>query len=254
MPTTGLPGTLRSPESYEQTQRKSPDQKDIDVTTTSHTPISDEVASFNHRMADQLLSDSMAAFGAEQRALEVAGVAATVARPGTTFPTAELLDISGQPIASTAVFGGRLTVVVFYRGAWCPYCNIALRTYQRDLVPALRGRGVNLVAISPQKPDGSVSAIEANELTFTVVSDPGNILASALGILTAPTEDAQAAQQRLGLDLRTVNADGTTEVPMPTVAIVDAAGVLRWIDVHPNYTSRTEPADVLAALATAGRS
>ena len=121
------------------------------MTTTSHTPISDEVASLHQGMADQPVSDPMAAFGAEQRAL----------------------------------------------------------------VPALRERGVNLVAISPQKPDGSVSAIEANELTFTVVSDPGNILASALG---------------------------------------DADGVLRWIDVHPNYTSRTEPADVLAALDTASRS
>ena len=251
-----MPETLHSrlPRVTSRHQRKSLDQKDIDMTTTSQTPISDEVASVHERMADQLLSDSMAAFTAEQRALEVAGIPATVARPGTAFPTAELLDISGQPIASSTVFGGRPTVVVFYRGAWCPYCNIALRTYQRDLVPALRERGVNLVAISPQKPDGSVSVIEANELTFTVVSDPGNVLASALGILTAPTEDAQAAQQQLGLDLHTVNADGTTAVPMPSVAIVDADGVLRWIDVYPNYATRTEPADVLAALDTAGRS
>lgn len=218
------------------------------MTSTHHTPISDEVAALQARMADQPLPDFMAAFGAEQRDLEVAGVPATVARLPTPFPAADLLDISGQAISSGAVFGGQPTVVVFYRGAWCPYCNIALRTYQRDLVPALRERGVNLVAVSPQKPDGSVSAVEANELTFTVVSDPGNVLASALGILTAPTEDAQAAQRQMGLDLHTVNADGTAAVPMPTVAIVDADGVLRWIDVHPNYTTRTEPADVLAAL------
>ena len=218
------------------------------MTTKHHTPIGDEVASLHARMAEQPLPDWMAAFGAEQRALGVAGVPATVAWPGTAFPTAELLDISGEPIASSAVFAGGPTVVVFYRGAWCPYCNIALRTYQRDLVPALRERGATLVAISPQKPDGSVSAVEANELTFTVVSDPGNVLASALGILTAPTEDAQAAQRQMGLDLATVNADGTVAVPMPTVAIVDAGGVLRWIDVHPDYTTRTEPADVLAAL------
>lgn len=247
----GLARARRNPpaESYARHQRKSLHEKDIDMTTTSLRPISDEVASLHRRMADQPASDSMAAFRAEQRALQEAGLPATVARPGTVLPTAELLDVSGQPIASSAVLGGIPTVVVFYRGAWCPYCNLALRAYQRDLVPALRERGVNLVAISPQKPDGSVSVIEANELTFTVASDPGNTLASALGILTAPTEDAQAAQQQLGLDLRAVNADGTTAVPMPTVAIVDADGVLRWIDVHPDYTSRTEPVDVLAALA-----
>jgi peroxiredoxin len=89
---------------------------------------------------------------------------------------------------------------------------------------------------------------ETNELTFTVVSDPGNQIAAALGIVTAPTKGARDAQHTLGLDLAEFNADGTYGLPMPTVLILDRDGVIRWIDVHPNYTTRTESADILAAL------
>jgi len=115
-------------------------------------------------------------------------------------------------------------------------------------VPALAELGIGLVAISPQAPDGSLSTKESKELTFTVLSDPGNQIAGQLGILTAPSEGTRAAQLQLGLDLTQVNADGTTALPMPTVVIADADGVIRWIDVHPDYTTRTEPGQVLQAV------
>ena len=105
-----------------------------------------------------------------------------------------------------------------------------------------------MIAVSPQKPDGSLSAAETNQLTYAVVSDPGNQLASALGILTEPSAEAAAAQQKLGLDLAEHNADGGLTLPMPTTVVVDAAGVIRWIDVHPNYTTRSEVPDILAAV------
>ena len=189
----------------------------------------------------------MAVFDADQRRLAAAGVPSTVARPPTPFPVADLLDVDGTTATTCDVLAGRPSVVVFYRGAWCPFCNIALRAYQQ-LLPELTARGVSLVAVSPQKPDGSLSAREANELTFTVLSDPGCRLADALGIMTTTSDDVLTAQSALGLDLAGVNTEGTVAVPMPTVAIVDATGVLRWIDVHPDYTTRTEPEQILAAL------
>ena len=133
-----------------------------------------------------------------------------------------------------------------------PYCNLALRAYQEDLVPQLAQRDIALVAISPQKPDGSLSMQEKNELSFTVLSDPGNQVAAGLGVLTAPSDAARAAQRMLGLELSEANADGTHALPMPTVAIVDSAGIIRWIDVHPNYTTRTEVADIVDALSVLG--
>jgi peroxiredoxin len=144
--------------------------------------------------------------------------------------------------------GDSAAVLVFYRGDWCPYCNIALATYQEHLLPVLTGRGIPLVAISPQTPDGSLTMQQKHHLAFSVLSDPGNTIAGALGLLTRPSDEARQAQLQLGLDLTTVNADATTTLPMPTVAIVDVDRALRWIDVHPNYGTRTEPALILDAL------
>jgi peroxiredoxin len=89
---------------------------------------------------------------------------------------------------------------------------------------------------------------EKNELTFTVVSDPGNSIAGQLGLLTAPSDEARAAQLHLGLDLTMVNADATVTLPMPTAAILDTDHVLRWIDVHPDYSTRTEAQQILDTL------
>jgi peroxiredoxin len=213
-----------------------------------HATIADRVAQLQQGIAGQLPAQVLDAFGAEQADLQAGGVPAGVAAPGATMPDARLLDVHGEPTTLARAIGGRSAVVVLYRGAWCPYCNLALRAYQEDLVPQLDQRGITLLAISPQKPDGSLSIQEKNELTFTVLSDPGNQVAAALGVLTAPTDAARTAQRALGLELSEANADGTHGVPMPTVVIVDGAGIIRWIDVHPNYTTRTEVADILDAL------
>jgi peroxiredoxin len=200
------------------------------------------------RSSGRLPAEVAATFGAEQAALGAAGIPDGVLAPGVPMPDGELLDVHGASTTLTGARDGGPAVVVLYRGAWCPYCNLTLRAYEQQLLPDLTPRGVSLIAISPQTPDGSLSAVEANQLTYTVLSDPGNQIAKALGVRFQPGEDARAAQRELGLDTSVVNADGTSELPMPTVALVDANGILRWIDVHPNYTIRTEPAAILAAV------
>jgi len=215
---------------------------------TTDLTIAAQVADYHRASAGQLPADVAMAFAAEQRELASAGAPTGTARPGDRMPDGELLDVAGQPTTLAENLGADPAVIVFYRGGWCPYCNIALRTYQAQLVPALAERGIPLVAISPQTPDGSLSTQETKELTFTVLSDPGNQVAGRLGILTAPTDGARAAQLQLGLDLTKVNADGTTALPMPTVIVADAAGVIRWIDVHRDYTTRAEPDQILQAI------
>ncbi len=215
---------------------------------TTASTIAEQVADHHRASGGQLPAGIAEAFAAEQRALAAAGGPPGAAQPGTRLPDGQLLDVAGQPTSLAETLGGKPAVIVFYRGGWCPYCNIALRTYQAQLVPALTARGITLVAISPQTPDGSLSTKEAKELTFTVLSDPGNQIARQLGILTAPSDGVHAAQLQLGLDLAQVNADGTTGLPMPTVIIADAAGVIGWIDVHRDYTTRTEPGQILQAI------
>jgi peroxiredoxin len=212
------------------------------------TTIAQQVSTLVETLAAQPPNEVMGAFTREQAELAAKGVPDGVIEVGAKLPDAEMLDPHGAVTTLYEALGDEVAVLVFYRGAWCPYCNIALNAYQADLLPDLARRGVALVAVSPQAPDGSLGTTEKNSLTFTVLSDPANQVARAVGILTAPSAEARAAQLELGLDLAAINADGTTALPMPTTIILDAGHVVRWIDVHADYTTRSEPDQVLAAL------
>ncbi len=166
----------------------------------------------------------------------------------TVLPDADLLDMHGSGTTLYAATGTGPSVLIFYRGAWCPYGNIALSGYQERLLPQLTERGIKLVAISPQKPDGSLAIQQRHGLTFTVVSDPGNVIAGRLGIRTQPAEECRAAQLRLGLDLTSVNADSTATLPIPATVILDASHTLRWIDARPGYRPPAEPQQIMDAL------
>lgn len=216
--------------------------------TTHPSTIGEQAQAVLSQSAESLPTDMVRAFAGDRDTTAARGIPEHVLTTGSAMPDGRLLDVNGVATSLTVLRRGRPAVVVFYRGGWCPYCNIALRTYQAGLLPALIERGIELIAISPQKPDGSLSAAESNRLDFVVASDPGNEIAAALGILTRPSPDALAGQRKLGLDLADVNADGGTTLPMPTVMVVDAVGAIRWIDVHPDYTTRSEVADILSAL------
>lgn len=107
---------------------------------------------------------------------------------------------------------------------------------------------MELVAISPQKPDGSLTMKEKNDLDFTVLSDPGNQLATQLGVLSPLTAVEVATQKSLGLDVEEVNADGTSVLPFPTGCVIDADGIIAWIDVQADYSHRAESSEILAAV------
>jgi peroxiredoxin len=216
---------------------------------TSPSTITERVAEMHAARAADPASEAMAAFAHEQAEL-AASVPAGVAPLGTVLPDAQLLDVHGAATTLYAAVGDGPSVLVFYRGAWCPYCNIALSAYQAQLLPQLTARGVPLVAISPQKPDGSLTMQQKHNLAFAVLSDPGNAVAGRLGIRTQPSQEARAAQLKLGLDLAGVNADGTATLPMPAAVILDAGHAVRWIDVHPDYSTRTEAQQVIDALDT----
>ena len=178
------------------------------------------------------------------------GVPASAVTRGDLLEDFTLPDATGRPVSLSDILADGPAVVVFYRGGWCPYCNIALRTYQTELLPELDALGVRLVAISPQSPDQSMSTREKDELSFTVLSDRGAKVARRLGIGFQHSEPTLAAQRERGLDITQVNADGSTHLPMPTVLVVDRDRTVRFADTHADYTTRTEVTDILAALRT----
>jgi peroxiredoxin len=219
--------------------------------TSTSASLADQGAAVRATAANRLPPDVSAAFDAALAELTAIDIPGDAAQSGTLLSDATLLDAQGNPTTLHASIGHRPAVLVFYRGAWCPYCNLTLNTYRHQLYPRLQERAVGMVAISPQTPDGSLTMQEKHGLTFPVLSDPGNELARELNILM-PTrsERLRAAQQKLGLELETINADGTANLPLPTVVFLDAEHRVAWLDVRPDYTARTEVADILDAIDT----
>jgi peroxiredoxin len=130
---------------------------------------------------------------------------------------------------------------VFYRGGWCPYCNLALRTYQQELLPQLGAFGARLVAISPQSTDESFSFVEKAALEFSVLSDPGSRLADQIGSAFEQADDVLSAQRRLGLDLRKVNAEGAVRLPRPTALVVDQDRNVRFVGEASGFLKTISP-------------
>ena len=214
----------------------------------SVTTIQSSVTEFNTGFTDAVGPELAEVFAREQAQLVAAGLSSTVVSTGDTLPDATLVRADGTSVDLAQELSGSPAVLVFYRGAWCPYCNITLRHYNENLAPALTGRGVRLIAISPQTPEGTEAAILKYNLSFTVLSDPGNALAARLGIVTAPSADARGAHTQLGFDVANSNADSTAAIPFPTVLVIGADGAITFADVHVDYTSRTEVPAILEAV------
>jgi peroxiredoxin len=199
--------------------------------------------------AERLPAEVVEIFDRSIRDLLDQGVPGSTVAVGDILESFGLSDATGAAVTLDELVESGPAVIVFYRGGWCPYCNLALRTYEKELLPELAAFGARLVAISPQSPDQSLSTIEKAGLDFTVLSDPGNRVARKIGIVFQQSDDVIEAQRQLGLDLAQVNAEGSTELPRPTVLIADRDRTVRFVDVQPDYTARTEVADILAALA-----
>jgi peroxiredoxin len=202
--------------------------------------------------AQRLPADAVEVFDRSIRNLLDQGVPAEVVAVGETLESFTLSDATGVQVTLEELVEAGPAVIVFYRGGWCPYCNLALRTYQQELLPQLAGFDAKLVAISPQSPDQSLSTVEKAGLEFTVLSDPASRVAQRVGIVFQQADEVLDAQRKLGLDLAQVNAEGSTNLPRPTVLIVGQDRTVRFVDVQPDYTARTEVAAILVALGDLG--
>ena len=187
---------------------------------------------------------------ADIEALRATGMVARAAKPGDPFPTASnLIDAHGAPFSLQALLAEKPVILTFYRGGWCPYCNLELRAYQAAL-PDILEMGAALVAVSPETPDHSLTTAEKNDLTFTVLSDVGGALASALGIRFPLSETVLPYYQKAGHSLAERNGDGEWSLPMPATFVIGKGGRILAAFIEPDYRKRTDPADTLAALKT----
>jgi peroxiredoxin len=152
------------------------------------------------------------------------GIAERALKVGDRVPEFSLPNANGRQISLASLLAKGPIIINYYRGSWCPYCNLELRAYQA-ILSDIRAAGGDLVAISPQTAKQSIAAAEKNALTFEVLSDHGNRVASLFGIAYAIPEIVKAIGARFGTDLAAINGsdDGSCRFPLPTSSSATAA-------------------------------
>jgi peroxiredoxin len=180
--------------------------------------------------------------------LRGSGLLDGVARPGDILPALALPNAVGETVDLRALAALGPLVISFYRGGWCPYCNLELRSYQQRLGDFDR-LGATLVAVSPETPDDTLDTAQKNALAFEVLSDVEGRLADALGIRFQLTPAIRALYEKFGHDLPTRNGDGRWSLPMPATFIVAKGGVIASVFADPDYRTRLDPEQALSAVA-----
>ena len=182
----------------------------------------------------------------DQRAtlVETADPAAWI-KVGDRVDPFTLLDVEGGELTLRDLTASGPAVLVFFRFAGCPACNIALPHYDQTLAPALKALGATLVAVSPQVPERLGEIRDRHGLGFKVASDPGNALGRRFGILYTADAATQAAQRAKGGFIGDTTGTGTWELPQPAVVVIDQDQVVRFVDVSPDWLVRTEAEPVI---------
>ncbi|MFF9351270.1 peroxiredoxin-like family protein [Streptomyces sp. NPDC014734] len=206
-----------------------------------------ELRSFYEARQQQIPAEVREVMNRAGQELAASGQADTALPVGAEAPRFVLGSATGRTVSLDELLADGPVVLTFYRGAWCPYCNIALRSLQQHHAD-ITARGARLVAVSPQIPDESLSLTEKHGLAFDVLSDVGSDAAKQYGLAFDLPDDLAAVYDKLGFDLQRVNGGHPRTLPLPATYVIDRDGTIRWAFVDTDYTARAEPADILAAL------
>jgi len=198
--------------------------------------------------SSEIPADLLAIMDKATADLVASGLSKNALKAGDPAPDFTLNDAHGHPIQLQHLLQQGPVVVSFYRGGWCPYCNIELRGLQRAL-PEMKRLGASLVAISPEVPDRTLSTEEKNNLTYPVLSDTGNKVAKSFGIAFTLPDDLLALYKRFKHGLDDVNGEhGAAQLPIPATFVIDQNGIVRLAFVVEDYYQRLDPDAVLEAL------
>jgi peroxiredoxin len=178
--------------------------------------------------------------------LVASGAAARVRKSGPA-PAFELKDADGQTVRLADLLAKGPAVLSFYRGVWCPYCNIDLQELEHH-ADRIRATGAALIAITPQTAANSRKLIAQHKLTFPILSDPGNVVADRYGLRFRLPDYLVDLYKQLGVDLPAFNADSSWTLPMPARFVIDRQGQIRHAEADPDYTRRPEPEGLLPVL------
>lgn len=175
-------------------------------------------------------------------------IAKTMLKVGDRAPAIVLENATGATVDVAALLEKGPVIVAFYRGGWCPFCNLELKAYQA-ILPQIAAAGASLVAISPEKPDDTLSTAEKNALTFEVLSDVGQKVGKGFGLVYQFTDELKSSYQGFNLDIPARNGTpGEWALPVSATYVIGRDGMIVFAYTDPDYRDRADPRDVLAVL------
>jgi peroxiredoxin len=199
----------------------------------------------------EMLGEKFSILTGDMERVRAAGTVDNALKVGQSAPDFTLPDAFGNQVSLKALLPKGPVVVSFYRGEWCPFCNIELRALAEAL-PKMRALGATLIAISPEKPDHGIVAAEKNNLAFPVLSDFGNKVARQFGIVFQVGQNLKEfSKDVFKNDIALRNGEESYELPVPATYVIDTAGIIHFAHVDVDYMlGRAEPEAVVAALET----
>ena len=196
-----------------------------------------------------MLGEKFSVLTGDMERVRAAGTVNNALKVGQSVPEFTLPDAFGKEVSLKTLLAQGPVVISFYRGEWCPFCNLELLALQEAL-PKIKELGASLIAISPEKPDHGIVATEKNKLTFPVLSDLGNKVARQFGIVFQVGQELREFSKNVFKnDLALRNGDQSYELPIPATFVIDKPGTVRFAHADVDYMlGRVEPEVVVATL------
>ena len=214
---------------------------------TTDVLLKQQLDGFFRQLEQQAPSEVVATIKNSINGLVNSGLTQKALKEGQKAPNFTLPNPLGQQVELSQLLQEGPVVVTFYRGEWCPFCNVQLHAYQQ-ILPQIKALGATLVAISPQNADHLLSMSDKHALEFHVLSDAGNEVARQYGLVFTLDEPMRAISVQSGSDLSTFNGDDSWELPITGTFIIDQDGMIQLAYVDADFTHRLEPISLLNGL------
>lgn len=200
------------------------------------------------KFAAKAPEDRKKAYAEGIEAVAKSGIVEKAIKTGDTAPDFTLANATGEKVSLSEALKDGPVVLMWYRGGWCPYCNLQLRAMQ-EVLPEIQAAGGQLLALTPELPDKSLDTTEKNELEFQVLTDAGQKVARDYGLVFELTPEVTGYYKE-HFDLKEYNgADAAdNELPLAATYVIDTNGKVAWHFLDADYRQRAEPSEVIAAL------
>ena len=206
-----------------------------------------QIQQFNIELAAKVPQEVLKAFGKSIEDLKTKNIEEKSIKIGETIPNFSLKNAKNEVVNSSDILKNGKMIIAFYRGSWCPYCNLELKALQ-EKISEFKEKNATLVAISPQSPDNSLTVIEKHHLTFEVLTDKDNVFAKQLGIVFELQDFVLPYYHALGIDLSSFNKNADNSLPIPAVFVVNESSKIIYKFADANYMNRIDIDELLKTL------